>query len=209
MRLWIFGVGAQAKYAADTARLLGHYASITILRFPKDTVTDWPGSYGAQVRDAAVCMPDCGAEDVHCVVAQAKPADKKHLFEQLIAAGARMPTLAHPSAIIASSVKVGDGCIINANAVIQPLATVGRGVMIHAQVSIDHDAIIGDYANLAPGATLAGWVKVGEGATVFTSAAVTPGVTIGAGAVVGAGAVATKDVAPGVTVVGVPAKAIN
>jgi maltose O-acetyltransferase len=56
---------------------------------------------------------------------------------------------------------------------------------------------------------LAGWVKIGEGAAIFTGAAVTPGVVIGAGAIVGAGAVATKDAAPGVTVVGVPAKAIN
>jgi hypothetical protein len=110
----------------------------------KDTVTYWPNSYGAQVRDAADCMSECSAKDLQCVVAQAKPADKKRLLEQRATAGARMPTLVHPSVVIASSVKVGDGCIINANAVIQPLATVGRGAMIHAQVSIDHDATIGD-----------------------------------------------------------------
>jgi acetyltransferase-like isoleucine patch superfamily enzyme len=56
---------------------------------------------------------------------------------------------------------------------------------------------------------VSGNVTIGAGATIGTGANVLPGVTIGEGAFVGAGAVVTKDVEPGQTVVGSPAKPIR
>jgi acetyltransferase-like isoleucine patch superfamily enzyme len=47
---------------------------------------------------------------------------------------------------------------------------------------------------------------VERGATIGSGATILGGVRIGAGATVGAGAVVTKDVAPGSTVVGNPAR---
>ena len=47
---------------------------------------------------------------------------------------------------------------------------------------------------------------VEEGASIGSGATILCGVRIGAGALVGAGAVVTKDVAPGATVVGNPAR---
>ena len=46
---------------------------------------------------------------------------------------------------------------------------------------------------------------VEDGASIGSGAVVAGGVRIGAGSLVGAGAVVTRDVAPGTTVVGVPA----
>jgi acetyltransferase-like isoleucine patch superfamily enzyme len=51
-----------------------------------------------------------------------------------------------------------------------------------------------------------GGVRIGDGAFVGAGAVVVPGVTIGADAIVGAGAVVTRDVVPGTTVVGNPAR---
>ena len=47
---------------------------------------------------------------------------------------------------------------------------------------------------------------VQAGAAIGSNATILGGVTIGAGALVGAGAVVTRDVAPGATVTGVPAR---
>jgi acetyltransferase-like isoleucine patch superfamily enzyme len=50
--------------------------------------------------------------------------------------------------------------------------------------------------------------RVGRRASIGSGAVILCGVTIGEGALVGAGAVVTKDVPPGATVAGVPARAL-
>ncbi len=72
--------------------------------------------------------------------------------------------------------------------------------------SVDHEVSIGAFAHIAPGASLAGYVTVGDGALVGVGASVTPGRTIGAWSTVGAGSAVVRDVPPGATVAGVPAK---
>jgi acetyltransferase-like isoleucine patch superfamily enzyme len=57
-----------------------------------------------------------------------------------------------------------------------------------------------------PSANLSGNVTVEDGAFIGSGATILQGLTIGKGATVGAGAVVTRDVAPGLTVVGVPAR---
>lgn len=51
--------------------------------------------------------------------------------------------------------------------------------------------------------------RIGDRVWIGERAMVLKGVTVGDGSVVGAGAVVTKDVAPGTTVVGVPARPIE
>ena len=52
-------------------------------------------------------------------------------------------------------------------------------------------------------------VIIRKRAFVGTGAIILPGVEIGEGAVVGAGAVVTKDVSPGITAIGVPARVLK
>jgi UDP-2-acetamido-3-amino-2,3-dideoxy-glucuronate N-acetyltransferase len=50
--------------------------------------------------------------------------------------------------------------------------------------------------------------RVKRGASIGSGATILCGITIGEDALIGAGAVVTKDVAPGATVAGVPARAL-
>lgn len=114
-----------------------------------------------------------------------------------------------PDAVVHPSITIEPGVVIFAGAVLQPDTTIGEHAIVNTSASIDHDCVIGPYAHVAPNTSVAGGVVVGEGAFLGIGSAVTPGVTIGAWAVVGAGAVVTEDVAPGETVVGVPAKPLQ
>lgn len=136
------------------------------------------------------------------------PALRRAIFERFLARGFAFATVVHPSAVVASDVELGEGAQVMAGVVLQPGCHIGRNAIINTRASVDHDCTIGDHAHIAPGVTLSGGVTVGSGCHLGTGATVIQGVRIGDGSVVGAGAVVTKDVAAGVTVLGVPARVV-
>ena len=131
---------------------------------------------------------------------------RSRIFELENARGARIAIAKHPSAIVAPDARVHEGSMICAGAVINTQAVIGANSIINTAASVDHHCRVGDHVHVAPGVRLGGNVEVGEGALVGIGAVVLPGKKIGAWAIVGAGAVVIEDVAPGATVVGVPAR---
>ena len=123
--------------------------------------------------------------------------------------GPAFPSLVHPSAYVGASVSIGDGCMVYPGACINTSATLESFVLVNMNAAIGHDVVLHDYATLAPGACIGGAVRVGEGADIGIGASCKQGVSLGAGCRVGAGAAVIRDVAPGETVAGVPAKPIS
>jgi sugar O-acyltransferase (sialic acid O-acetyltransferase NeuD family) len=112
----------------------------------------------------------------------------------------------HPDVIIRDGVITGRGSIICSGAKLTVDIAVGEFVIINLNATIGHDVVLGNFVSIMPGVNISGSVKVSEGAFIGSGATVLQGLTIGEGAVVGAGAVVTRDVAPGVTVTGIPAR---
>ncbi|MFH1983039.1 MAG: DapH/DapD/GlmU-related protein [Pseudomonadota bacterium] len=110
---------------------------------------------------------------------------------------------------ISASVKIGKGCVVQSGVRLLPDVTLGMCCKINVDVTIHHDCSVGDFCTLAPGSRLLGNVTLADEVFVGAGAIVLPGVTVAKGAVVGAGAVVISDVAPGATVVGVPAKPLK
>ena len=112
----------------------------------------------------------------------------------------------------AASVLQMDEVVIEEGACLSPFVTLTSNIRIgrcfHANLYsyVEHDCIIGDFVTFAPGAKVNGNVIIGDHAYIGSGAIIRQGLTIGAGAVVGMGAVVTRDVPPGFTVVGNPAK---
>jgi len=118
-------------------------------------------------------------------------------------------TVTHPHTWVHPSVRLGEGSVVFAGAIIQPDTVIGRHVIVNTGALIDHDCEIGDYAHVAPGVQLAGGVKLGEGAFVGVGSCVVPGIHIGMWTTIGAGAVVVNDLPSEVVAVGVPARALE
>jgi UDP-2-acetamido-3-amino-2,3-dideoxy-glucuronate N-acetyltransferase len=120
---------------------------------------------------------------------------------------------------IGTFVEIQRGAKIGARCKISSHTFICEGVTIQDRVFIGHNVtFINDRyprATTSSGEPQArdDWVcvptLVEEGASIGSSATILCGVTIGRGAIVGAGSVVTKDVAPGTTVAGNPARPIR
>jgi len=134
------------------------------------------------------------------------PERRKALTEMARSLGLRdAPALIDPNAVLARSVRVGDGSFVNAGVVIGALSLLGDGVLVNRAASLGHHTVLGDNVSIGPGATLAGNVHVGQGAMIGGGTMILPDLRIGAGAVVGAGSLVRQHVPEGVFVAGNPA----
>ena len=108
------------------------------------------------------------------------------------------------------NISLGDGVFLNFNCVILDVVAVrigdrtqiGPGVQI---LAADHPR---DAATRATGLEFGRPVTIGADVWIGGGAIIVPGVTVGDGAIIGAGAVVTRDVPPGATAVGNPARVL-
>lgn len=138
------------------------------------------------------------------VIAVGDPATRRAVSESLNSH--RAAVLIDPSARVGTDVELAAGVMVYPQATITTNVRIGLHSHVNCGAVVSHDVRVGDYVSLSPGVLLNGDVTIEDDVFLGTGAVVIPGVRVGQGAVVGAGAVVTADVAPGSTVVGVPAR---
>ena len=204
-RLLILGAGGHGRAVADLARACG----FTVAGFTDRSVAaGGPGApvLGTDAQLAALIRPqqiDGGVVGV----GNTALTRRGQLYEVLVTAGVPQPALVHPRAVASPSAEVGAGSVVFAGSVLGSGVRIGVNAVLYSGVIVEHECVIGDHAYLSPGVVLSGQVTVEAGAFLGAGAVVLPGVRVGREAVVAAGAVVTADVAPGQTVMGVPARA--
>jgi UDP-2-acetamido-3-amino-2,3-dideoxy-glucuronate N-acetyltransferase len=137
-----------------------------------------------------------------------------------IGPGTRVWPFSHvrPGARIGADGNVGEHVFVEDDVVIGDRVTIKNGVQLWDGLRVGDDVFIGPNATFTndrvPRSKIrhdAPWPRttLEDGCSIGANATILPGVTIGAGALVGAGAVVTRDVAPGATVVGNPARPLG
>ena len=143
------------------------------------------------------------------LVAISNGSVRKSMEEQIIAIGGNPISIVSEFAALSKSSEVGNGSMLLPQTLVEANATIGSSCLVNVGAIITHDVVVEDYCDIGPKAMLLGGAVVNVGASIGAGAIIMPRVRIGRNSIVGAGAVVTRDVLPGTTVVGVPAKAVE
>ncbi len=209
MRVLIIGAGGHAQVVADI--LLRRYEQGARIR-PIGYLDDSPHLLSKELLGLPVlgAVASCAAFPHDAVViAIGENRTRARLFDTLRQQGERFVNAIHPAAVVAPDVRLGEGIVICAGAVVNPCSTIGDNVILNTCCSVDHHGDIEAHVHIAPGTHLGGNVHVETGAFVGIGSAVIPGRCIGQWAVIGAGAAVTTDIPALATAVGVPARVIK
>jgi sugar O-acyltransferase (sialic acid O-acetyltransferase NeuD family) len=203
--LAILGASGHGKVVAEVALLVG-WSRILFYddAWPK---REWLGEWHIAGTTADLLRRRGGNEAA--IVAIGDNRTRLARYRQLLAGGANVVTLVHPTAAVSPRAVIGAGTVICAGAVIGPDALVGAACIINTAATVDHDCVLGDGVHVSPGAHLGGTVRIGDTSWIGIGSVVRQGAVISANVVVGAGAAVVTDIAPGLTVVGVPARPLQ
>ena len=209
MRVVVVGAGGHGQVVCDIFRVAARTGALEhVVGYVDDR---WPADEqllsGARVLGTIASLRDIPHDAV--VVAIGDNLTRARLARGMAIDGERFAVAKHPATVVSEDVRVGAGSMLCAGAIVNTGTSIGCGVILNTGCTVDHHSAIGDFVHIAPGVHMGGEVTVGARAFVGIGAVILPGITIGEGSIVGAGAVVTRDIAPGVTVVGCPAKPVS
>jgi sugar O-acyltransferase (sialic acid O-acetyltransferase NeuD family) len=134
---------------------------------------------------------------------------KVHMTLKQFYPAIEMTTAIHPSAIIARSVRLGEGTAVMAGAIVNAASTIGKNCIINTGASVDHECIFDDYSSIAPGASTGGNVHLGKCSAIGIGATIMQGLTIGDHSIIGAASLLTRNCNDHEVMYGIPARRIR
>lgn len=147
----------------------------------------------------------------HINIAIASSAVRQKLVERCMVDGVQFFEVRAANVVQLDDVQLGEGAILCPFVTLTSNIRIGKHFHANLYSYVEHDCVIGDYVTLAPGVKCNGNVVIEDHAYIGAGAIIKQGqpgkpLVIGRGAVVGMGAVVTRNVPPGATVVGNPAR---
>lgn len=145
------------------------------------------------------------------IIAIANSRIRELLAQRCVESGADILDVRANNALIMDDVLIGEGSILCGFTHLTSNIRIGKCFHANIYSYVAHDCVIGDFVTFAPAVKCNGNVHIEDHAYIGTGAILKQGtpdkpLRIGRGAVIGMGAVVTKDVEPGSTVIGNPAR---
>ncbi|WP_114424566.1 NeuD/PglB/VioB family sugar acetyltransferase [Nocardioides houyundeii] len=142
----------------------------------------------------------------HYVVGIGSPQVRRKIAAVFDAGGLEAATLVHPDVTAGFDVTLGAGSVVCAGVRLTTNVHLGRHVHLNLNVTVGHDTTIDDFVSVNPLASVSGDCVVEEDVLIGVAGVILNGLIVGAGATVGGSACVVKNVTPGATVKGVPAR---
>lgn len=114
----------------------------------------------------------------------------------------------HPKATVSGNAYISYGLFANAGVVIGSFAKVGIGCILHSNAVVDYEAQLGDYVQVGAGSVIHAGAKIEDEVFIGAGVTIAGPLEVGKGARIGAGSVVVENVKKGVTVFGNPAKEV-
>jgi len=118
-------------------------------------------------------------------------------------------TVRHPAAVVSSRSRIGMGCVILAQSVVDPDSMVGAHSTLWTHSVVEHECALGEAVTLAPGVKLGGRVRVGDRSFLGLGAVVNDGASVGADVVLGSQSAVVHDIPDNALAMGVPARVVR
>lgn len=203
-KIVIIGASGHGKVVADIAKLTGYEE---ILFIDDDVNKKKCGKY--KVIGTFKQINSLIKDDYDFAVSVGDNRTRARIYEELVNKEAKLPVLIHPSAVFDETVKIGNGTVVMANAVINSSSVIGEACIINTASSIDHDCVIKNYVHISPGVNIAGTVTVGYCTWVGIGTKISNNIEVADKSIIGAGSIVIKDILNEGTYVGSPVRRVR
>ena len=154
-------------------------------------------------------IKDINTSEYLILVAVGDPLIRRKIVESL-PQDAKFFTFIHESAqIIDKSIKISEGSIICAGAILTTNITIGKHAHINLNTTIGHDCEIGDYFTSTPGVNISGNCIIGDNVYLGTNASIREKIKIANNTIIGLNSGVVKHITENGVYIGSPAKKIK
>ena len=160
-RLLILGAGGYGRTVAEAALLTDEWTNVDMLddSFPAVQAS---GRYTVVGKSSELQLLATNYDAAVCAIGNGQV--RKLLIEAILVAGLPLATIIHPRAYVSTDATIGAGTTIMAGAVVGAYAKIGQGCILNANATADHDSVMENYAHLGVGVAIAGSAVLREGA---------------------------------------------
>lgn len=143
------------------------------------------------------------------VFAIAAPRAKEQLVNSLLERGAIFETVISPRAFVADNAQIGQGVVISPFCFISCNTKIGDFAFFNVHCAVGHDTNIGAYSSMMSYVDVTGNCCLGKRTYWGSGSRIIPGTKVDSDVHVGAGSVVLRNIKPGISVFGNPAKKVE